>query len=325
VTGVPKPATAQDFSQGQSPDRELFLDRLKGMQPLVDERFAAAAAAKYGIPVTDFGVLLAEVLAKYLAPTSSESEIREFVLSLRVEELVLARACAVGNEAAWDAFLIRYRERLYDAGIGIAKDYNAGRELADSLYAELCGAGSHAASPLLSYMGYGSLEGWLRTIMARSFIDRYRSEHRLVSLEEESEEGGMQLAAPNPAPAPAVDQRLESAVDEALAGLDAEEGFILASFFLHDRTLAEVAAVLKLHESTVSRRVQKITANLRKQIVKSMMRRGMSRRQADEALETDVRDLQTNVRGRLQEKLQESAPGPSPTQSAGSPEQKNDC
>jgi 4-aminobutyrate aminotransferase-like enzyme len=47
------------------------------------------------------------------------------------------------------------------------------------------------------------------------------------------------------------------------------------------------------------------------------MSRGMSRRQADEALETDVRDLQTNVRARLQEKLQESSPRSSPTQSAG--------
>ena len=92
---------------------------------------------------------------------------------------------------------------------------------------------------------------------------------------------------------------------------------MLASFFLHDRTLAEVAAILKLHESTVSRRIQKITVNLRKQIIRSLMRQGMSRRQADEALETDVRDLHTNVRGRLQEKLQESSPGPSPSQSIG--------
>ncbi len=317
MTGVPKAAADQYLSRAASPNREAFLERLKGLQPFVDERFAAAAAAQYGIAVADFAVVLAEVLAKYLDPTSTESEVREFLLSLRVEELVLARACAAGNEAAWDTFLIRYRERLYDAGIGIAKDYGAGRELADSLYAELCGAGSHTTSPLFSYMGYGSLEGWLRTIMARSFIDRYRSEHRLVSLEEESEESGLQLAAPDPAPIAVVDQRLESAVDEALAGLDAEEGFMLASFFLHDRTLAEVAAILKLHESTVSRRIQKITVNLRKQIIRSLMRQGMSRRQADEALETDVRDLHTNVRGRLQEKLQESSPGPSPSQSIG--------
>ncbi len=324
MTGVPKSAPAQDLSRTVPPGRDAFLDRLQGMQALVDERFAAAGGAAYGLAVTDFVVLMAEVLAKYLTPTSSDSEIRDFLLSLRVEELVLARACAGGNEAAWDIFLTRYRERLYEAGIGIAKDYTVGRELADSLYGELCGAGSHATSPLYSYMGYGSLEGWLRTIMARSFIDRYRSEHRLVSLEEQSEEGGMQLAAADSAPVPVVDQRLEAAVDEALAGLDAEDSFILASFFLHDRTLAEVAAVLKLHESTVSRRVQKITANLRKQIVRGLVRRGMSRRQADEALETDVRDLQTNVRGRLQEKLQESAPRPSPTQSVGNPEQTND-
>ena len=84
--------------------------------------------------------------------------------------------------------------------------------------------------------------------------------------------------------------------------------------FLHDRTLAELARVLRLHESTVSRRIQKITVNIRKQILRGLMRRGMSRRQAEEALQTDVRDLQTNVRARLQENLQDSPTFPSPRQ-----------
>jgi RNA polymerase sigma-70 factor (ECF subfamily) len=236
---------------------------------------------------------------------------------------VLARACAAGNEAAWEAFLLRYRESLYEAGISIAKDYGVGRELADSLYADLLGAGSaHGASPLRSYMGYGSLAGWLRTIMGRSFIDRYRSERRLVSLEQETDEG-WQLSAP-PVPAVAAEPRLEEATDEALSALAAEDRFILASFFLHGRTLADLARVFRLHESTVSRRIGKITASLRKEILRGMMRRGMSRRQAEEALETDVRDLQINVRARLQEKLQETPIQPSPKQGPGVTKAKND-
>jgi RNA polymerase sigma-70 factor (ECF subfamily) len=237
---------------------------------------------------------------------------------------VLARACADGNEAAWEAFMLRYRESLYNAGISLAKNYGVGRELADSLYADLCGAGAtHGTSPLNSYMGYGSLEGWLRTIMARAFIDRYRSERRLVSLQEEADEG-WQLAAPPAEPVATVEPRLEEATDEALGALDAEDRFLLASFFLHGRTLAEVARILRLHESTVSRRIHKITVGVRKQIVRGMMRRGMSRRQAEEALETDVRDLQINVRARLQESLQETPVPPSSQQGPKATKAKND-
>lgn len=135
----------------------------------------------------------------------------------------------------------------------------------------------------------------------------------------------MQLAAPALELPATVDARLEEAIDEALSDLDAEERYILASFFLHDRTLAEISRVLKLHESTVSRRIQKITVDIRKQIIKGMMRRGMTRRQADEALVTDVRDLRTDVRAHLQENLQDGKTIPSPTQGSDTAKVDDDC
>lgn len=318
MTGTPKSAPDQALGSVGAMGSESLLSRLAGLERLVFDLSTAGEAARFGFSIAAFTGILAETLHKYLPPDADDSRIREFLSALHVQELVLARACAAGHEAAWDVFLARYREPLYAAGIAVAKDDTLGRELADSLYADLCGAGAHGGSPLNSYMGYGSLEGWLRTIIARSFIDRYRSERRLVSLEEESEEG-MQLAAPPPQTATPVDPRLEQATDEALGKLDAEDRFVLASFFLHDRTLAELARILRLHESTVSRRIQKITVNVRKEIVRGMMRRGMSRRQADEALETDVRDLQTNVRARLQENLQEAPTRPSSTQEPSTP------
>jgi RNA polymerase sigma-70 factor, ECF subfamily len=318
MTGTPKPARNHEPGRVGATGSEAFLSRLAGLDSLVCDLYDAGEAARFGLSLATFTGFLAEALHKYLQPDDDDARVREFLSAVHVRELVLARACAAGHEAAWDVFLARFREPLYEAGIAVAKDETLGRELADSLYADLCGAGAHQGSPLNSYMGYGSLEGWLRTIMARSFIDRYRSERRLVSLDEESEEG-MQLSAPPPEAAPTVDPRLEQATDEALGSLDAEDRFILASFFLHDRTLAELARVLRLHESTVSRRIQKITVNLRKQIVRGMIRRGMSRRQAEEALETDVRDLQTNVRARLEENLQESTIRPSSKQERCTP------
>jgi len=44
-------------------------------------------------------------------------------------------------------------------------------------------------SKLVFYTGRGSLEGWLRTVMAQEFINRYRKQKRTVSLEEQTEEG----------------------------------------------------------------------------------------------------------------------------------------
>ena len=108
------------------------------------------------------------------------------------------------------------------------------------------------------------------------------------------------------APVPA-DSRLEKAVDEALRSVSAEDRFVLASYFLDGRTLAQIARALSVHESTISRKVEKLTKVIRKQILKSLARQGMSRRQAEEALAADVRDLAVDIRASL---AQDSVPPP---------------
>jgi hypothetical protein len=45
--------------------------------------------------------------------------------------------------------------------------------------------------------------------------------------------------------------------------------------------------------------LEKLLKDIRKRIRKDLERRGMSRRQAEEALETDVRDLGLDVQSRL--------------------------
>ena len=281
---------------------------------LPGELYQRSGAGRFGITASEFEGLLGEVVAKYLPEGAATAEIRELLTGLKIEDLALARACAAGNEAAWEAFLLRFREKLYDAARAITRDDALGHELADSLYGDLYGATTREGrrvSKLGSYLGRGSLEGWLRTVLAQEHVNRYRSRRRLVSLEEK-EEAGMQFAAAGADPAPAVEPRLEAATDEALASLSSEERFILAAYFLDGRTLAEIARMLHVHESTVSRKVEKITTALRKRIRDGLVSRGMSRRQAEEALEADVRDLRVNVRARL---AQEPDPPPFPEKS----------
>lgn len=277
----------------------------QALATLFAELFNRAGAAKYGLEPGEWVRILAGIGAKYLPPDAGQEQALELYQSLRVEELALARGCAAGNEAAWQDFLLRYREKLYDAAGAIAREDSAARELADSLYADLYGTSTRdgeRVSKLNFYMGRGSLEGWLRTVLAQEYVNRYRHDKRLVSLEEKEEAGVQFVAAAIEAAAPLpIDARLEAATDQALASLSAEDRFILAAYFLDQRTLAEIAQTLGVHESTISRKLGKITAGLRKQIVSGLRQRGMSKRQAEEALEADVRDLAVDIRGRLQE------------------------
>jgi len=282
---------------------------------LFAELYAASSAETYGLAADEFIRILAAIGAKYLPPDAKLADAHAFYRALRVEELALARGCAAGHEHAWEVFLTRYREKLYDAAAAFKFEHFNSRELADSIYADLWGTGTREGervSKLASYSGRGSLEGWLRTIVAQEFINRYRQQRKLASLDEQVE-AGVQFAAPESEPAPPPsDPRLAAATDAVLAALDPEDRYILASYFLDQRTLATIARALRVHESTISRRLEKITRDIRKRILTELVRAGMSRRQAEEALDTDVRDLAIDVRSRLARGSPQGAENPPP-------------
>jgi RNA polymerase sigma-70 factor (ECF subfamily) len=295
--------------------------------------YERSGAAAYGLNAEQFGAILDEILRKHfllphnsglgLANVTAERK-ADFCTALRLEELALARACAAGNEQAWQDFINRYRQRLHSMALHITRDAAHAAELADSLFADLYGINTRDGlrnSKLVFYTGRGSLEGWLRTVMAQEFINRFRKQKRTVSLEEQTEEG-VQFAAAVPDRASsanrAAEERLEAATDEALAELSSEDRYTLASYYLDGRTLAEIARTLGLHESSVSRRLDRLATGLRKRIMAGLRTRGMSHAQAAEALETDVRDLQLNLRSRL---AQDSGPGTFPGRAGKVPAQ----
>ena len=278
------------------------------LQSLLAELFEKSGARKYGMEPEHFTATLTAIAEKYLPQDANEADIRDLYMSLRVEELVLARCCASGHERAWEDFMLRYREKLHDAALSITKEDSKARELSGSIYADLYGTGNRQGervSKLLYYSGRGSLEGWLRTVMAQRQVNEYRSRRNTVSLEEEAEEG-KQFAVAAAEPATQADPRLNAATDAALTALSGEERSILAFYFLDNLTLAKIAVILRVHESTISRRLEKLVSGLRKDIVVRLTRAGLSRRQAEEALEVDVRDLAVDIRRRL---TQDSASG----------------
>jgi RNA polymerase sigma-70 factor (ECF subfamily) len=265
--------------------------------------FEKSGGERYGLTLQAFGVVLEQVAVKYVPQASTQQKL-EFWRDLKLEELALARACAAGHDAAWQAFLTRFREKLYDIARGITKEDSSARDLADSLYADLYGTSERdgrRVSRLNFYMGRGSLEGWLRTVLAQEFVNRYRKTKRLVSLEEQAEEGVQFSAAPSSGPTSPLDSRLGAALNEALGQLADQDRLVLASYYLDDRTLTEIGRMVGVHESTISRRLEKLLKGLRKQVLAGLVSRGMNRGQAEEALDADVRYLQVDVTRKLQE------------------------
>ena len=280
---------------------------VSGLSPelgrVIAARYQESGGVRYGVSPEAFQRCVAAVVERYGADFHEQEKI-VLVRGLHVEELVLARACSLGNDAAWADFLARYRGELHRAACQIARDETTGRDLADEFYAELFGLPNQQGrrvSKLDYYMGRGSLSGWLRTVLAQRHVDRCRARARDVSLDEEMESGAT-LPARDETPAGVGDARVEEAIAQTLAELNSEERFLLASYYLDRRRLAEIGRQLGTAESTICRRLKRVTSVIRKRIRKRLISGGVDARRCDEILEElDVRDLQVDVERNLRQ------------------------
>ena len=93
---------------------------------------------------------------------------------------------------------------------------------------------------------------------------------------------------------------LRLAIEKTLSEASAEERFLLSAYYLDEHTLHEISRVLRVHEATISRKLKRATERLRKELLRILRARGLSRRAAEEALGTDPRDVDINLRKLLQ-------------------------
>lgn len=282
------------------------------------ELWTQAQAAAYDLSEAEFTLALAAAGAKYnfglpAQQASTPGQRLVFYRSLHLKELALAHACALGRDAAWRAFVSQYQAALKQAAIRITGSASLGEDLAGALYSELFGLTERDGvrrSPLASYTGRGSLMGWLQATLAQRHIDHHRRTQREAPLDDRDFPA---TPAATATPSQGI-QRLKEAIGSTFSTLAAEDRFLLVSYFLDGRTLLELALLLRVHEATMSRRLKRLTQDLRKRLLKDLQANGMSRAAAEESLGTDPRDIDINLRSLLQ------ASPPSPfSQQAGTP------
>ena len=308
------PANAQTVSSGaEEPTatvaegialgRELAPENLRLPEMLGEELWRVAGSESVEVSRAEFAEALETIGARDNYGLDPEKQANErqretFWRGLHLEELAIARGCALGRESAWRRFLAQYREQLTRAAIEMTGSAALGEELVSAIYSELFGLTERdgkRCSPLLRYSGRGSLMGWLRAVLAQRRVDQYRKIGR------ETELGEIE-------PAAAVSEQIEPeklgdlrvALTMTLSEASAEERFVLSAYYLDQHTLHEISRVLRVHEATVSRKLKRAIEHLRKELLRTLRERGLSRRAAEEALGTDPRDVDINLRKLLQ-------------------------
>ncbi|MCO6511172.1 MAG: hypothetical protein J5I65_10320 [Aridibacter famidurans] len=156
-----------------------------------------ASQPNFGVSSDSFTESVTDSISKFLCSGQedlpSPDEVREFVRSIRSDDLFLAIACAEGNERAWWEFDHQHRGYLERISRHLASTDLSAQEVIDLVYVELYGTrvvDGVRMSKFATYSGKGSIRGWLRTVIWHALVDLHRASHDEVSLDGMTENVG---------------------------------------------------------------------------------------------------------------------------------------
>lgn len=247
--------------------------------PLAEKLLRTAAApSEWNLTIEQFQMALERSAAKRFcnpAPLAAVdvAATEKFLSGLQLHELALACACSAGNEAAWEQFVAKYRPKLHRAARSIAGDSH-GRELADSIYAELYGLRESEGfrRSLFDYFhGRSKLSTWLCAILAQRHVDEIRRGRKEESLDDAPAEerecvpagNSCRTVDPEREPYLAI---MQAAVTSAIESLAAQDRLRLAYYYVEELTLAEIGRFFGEHEATASRKLESTRRKVREKV-----------------------------------------------------------
>jgi RNA polymerase sigma-70 factor (ECF subfamily) len=247
---------------------------------IVDERLAArlydaAHADRWRLTRAAFTQALEASAARALSTRAMDrNATTAYLEALHLEDLALACACAAGDDAAWQHFVLTHRPVLYRAADAI--DPGGGRELADSLYADLFGLGTTGGErrSLFRYFhGRSSLATWLRAVLAQRHVDQLRTFKRHEPLPDDDSPAALsgEVKLPDPERSRFV-VLMREALACALALLAPKDRWRLACYYAQQMTLAQIGRLTGEHEATVSRQLTRTRAAMRASIEEYLVR-----------------------------------------------------
>ncbi len=226
----------------------------------------SSGAARWNVSPQTLADALDAGLAHRFAEPPTAQQLESYLATLHLQDLALACACRDAHEAAWDHFVREIRPALYASARAIAAD--DGRELADSMYAELFGlpgADGVRRSLLAYYHGRSKLITWLRAVLVQRHIDRRRREARLTPLDDDepaTADSQTREATPDP-DRDALVAKAQRAVDDAIDALEPRDRLRLRLYYGKSLTLARIGKLLGESEATVSRKLDRVRRDIR--------------------------------------------------------------
>lgn len=277
------------------------------LHEIIAERYSEGTLryGNLGLSLTTYEDRFIHIMERHLGTSPQLTEATTLATKLNGRDLYLTTACARRSPGhitdnvelqnyealAWKTMEISYKSFVCSLVSRLSHGNLAIRDIADSIFAELYLPDSSGLSRIASYDGRSSLSTWLRVVICNWVTDVQRS---IVY----SKRTDLELDLPDESAVQKIEsvlrvhryqKALHDSLESAFRLLTLEERLTILWRYQDGLRLGQIARLLGIHQSNVTRQLTRLLAKLRDEVVKNLtMTHGLSAQAIQECIEEIV-------------------------------------
>jgi RNA polymerase sigma-70 factor len=210
-----------------------------------------------------------DITLRHAGNELNEPGLLDFANKLYLRDLYLTCGCTQGLERAWQTLDVRYRKFISNLVRYSHRSGTDNEEITDALLVSLYLPDRAGRQRIASYDGRSCLATWLRVVVIHRAIN-CRNEPRETGKEEFSDVADYRALASldSLVRAKRYQNMFTDALREALQELTARERLMLLWRYEQDMQLGEIACLLGIHQSNVTRQLARLQSRLREAVVR---------------------------------------------------------
>ena len=266
-----------------------------------------------GLDLPTYANRIDSIIRKHLGRSPAPESVVRFAGALHGRDLYLATACSVSSPgmeagcpgepaeragAAWKVLETTYKGLIYDLVRFFYRSSFVAQDLADNILADLFLPDRSGRSRIASYDGRSSLGTWLRVVICNRSINAQRCSAcaKSTDLQHDLPDGPALANIELTVRAERYATAMEDALASACRELTPRERLMLLWRYQDGLQLGQIAQLLGIHQSNVTRQLERMQGKLREDVIAILAKR---HRLSGSAIQECLEDVVENPRHQL--------------------------
>lgn len=237
---------------------------------VVEQEFAVGGAyyGELGLSISGFEPYVWTIVCKFVGSGPPDEVAANFARQLYLRDLYLTYGCVLNSDKAWRVLYSSYRKFVMDLVKFSYRNGTDAEDVADAILVSLYLPDRSGQARIASYNGRSSLATWLRVIvMNRAINERHNNQLTRSSILPDVPDHVAYASIELTMRAGRYQKVLHAALSQAFKEVTPRQRLMLLWRYDEELPLGEMAQLLGIHQSNVTRQLRRLQIQLRKRVI----------------------------------------------------------